>query len=61
MIVNAEVATDENDDLMHRARNVIALIREWINQPFRLDPLPNAPAQPEKQKGAKVTIPTFEA
>ena len=29
-IVNVEVATRENDDIMHRARHVISLTREWI-------------------------------
>ena len=43
VIVNAEVVVRENDDIMHRARHVISLTREWIKQPFRLDPLSNAP------------------
>ena len=65
-IVNAEVAIRENDDIMHREIHVISLTREWIKKHFRLDLLPNAPtlqapARPEKQKGIKVTIPTFEA
>ena len=63
--MNAEVAAIENDDIMHRARHVIALTREWINRPLKLDPLPNAPTlqeptRPEKGKGVKVTIPTFQ-
>ena len=29
-IINAEVATTENDDIMHMERHVIALTREWI-------------------------------
>ena len=30
VIVNAEVATDENNDIMHSAMHVISLMREWI-------------------------------
>ena len=29
-IVNGEVAIRENDDIMHRARHVISLTRDWI-------------------------------
>lgn len=42
--MNAEVVLDENDDIMYKARHVIKLTKEWINIPFRMDPLPNAPA-----------------
>ena len=42
------------------------MTKEWVRKPFRLDPLPNvltlkAPTQPEKGKGKKATIPTFQA
>ena len=65
-IVNTKVATKENDNTMHRARHVIELTREWINRPFRMDPLPNAPillapTRTKNGKGVKVTIPTFQA
>ena len=44
VVVNAKVAIDENDDIMQKAKHVIELTREWINRPFKMDPLPNAPA-----------------
>ena len=30
-IANTKVVANENDDITHRARHVIALTREWIN------------------------------
>ena len=30
-IVNAEVVVRKNDDMMHKARHVITLTKEWIN------------------------------
>ena len=30
VIVNAEVTTREKNDIMHRARHIITLTREWI-------------------------------
>ena len=65
-IVNTKVAAKENDDIMHKARNIIVLTREWINKPFRMDPLTNAPklhapSRSKKGKGVKATIPTFHA
>ena len=29
-IVNVEMPTDENDDIMHRVRHIISLTRDWI-------------------------------
>jgi hypothetical protein len=65
-MVNAEVDKDENDDIMHRARHIIELTQKWIRKPFQLDPLPSAPtlqapARPDKGKGKKVTIPSFQS
>ena len=63
-IVNVEVAVKENDDIMHRARHIISLTKDWIRRPFKLDPLSSAlalkaPARPKKWKGIIATIPTF--
>ena len=62
--MNAEVDREEGDDINHRARHVIRMTKEWIKQPFQLDPIPDtvvfyAQAHPEKGRGRKVTIPTF--
>ena len=41
--MNVEVAVEENDDIMHKARHVIELTREWINKPFGMDTILNVP------------------
>lgn len=65
-IINVEIGRDENDDIDHRGRHVVALAREWIRKPFQMDPIPQviyfqATTRPTKGKGTKVTIPTYPA
>lgn len=55
-----------NADIDHRARHIILLTREWIKNPFNLEPILyivifRATIHPIKGKGAKVTLPTFPA
>ena len=63
-IMNAEVDREEDDDIDHWERHVIRMMKEWIKQPFPLDPIPetivfHAQARPKKGKGRKVIVPTF--
>ena len=64
-VVNVEIAIEENDGIMHKVRHIIKLTRDWIQKPFRLDPLSNvpplqAPTCPEKGKHKKVALPSFQ-
>jgi len=63
-IMNAELDREEGNDINHLARHVVRMTKEWIKQPFQLDPIPDtvvfhAQAHPEKGRGRKFTIPTF--
>lgn len=45
-------------------QDMVRMMKEWIKQPFPLDPIPNtvvlhAQAHLEKGRGRKVTVPTF--
>lgn len=62
--MNAEVDREEGDDIDHRERHVVRMMREWTKHPFQIDPILDtvvfyAQARPKKGKGRKVTIPTF--
>ena len=65
-IMNAEVDREEFDDINHRARHNIRMMKDWIKNYFQIDPIPNTVifhthAHPERGRGKKVTIPTFAA
>lgn len=65
-IMNVEVDREEGDDINHRARNIIRMMKDWIKKPFQLDPILDtmvfhAQARLEKGRGKKVTSPTFAA
>ena len=65
-IMNVEVDREEEDDTNHQTRCVVRMMKEWIKQPFQLDPIHNtvifhAQARLEKGRGKKVTIPIFVA
>jgi hypothetical protein len=42
-VVNAKLAREENDEIMHQARNIIEMTNKWVMKPVKLDPLPNTP------------------
>ena len=65
-IMNAKVDREEANDINHRVRHVIRMMRNWIKKPFPLDPIPNivifhVHAYLARCRGIKVTIPTFAA
>ena len=65
-IMNTKVDREEGDDINHRARHVIRMIKDWIKKPFPLDPIPDtvishAHANPERGGGKKVKIHNFVA
>lgn len=41
-IMNAEMDNEENSDLNHQDIHVIKLTKDWIKQPFKLDPISQA-------------------
>ena len=40
-IMNVEVDREEADDINHRVRHVIRMMKDWIKKPFPLDPILN--------------------
>lgn len=60
-IMNAKVDREEGDDINHRERHVVKMMKEWIKQPFQLDSIPDtiifhAQARLEKGRERKITI-----
>ena len=66
LIMNIEVDREEGGDINHRVRHAIRIMKNWIKKPFPPDPIHDtvifhAHACPERDRGKKVTIPTFAA
>ena len=63
-IQDEEVDREEGDDIDHRARHVIRMMKTWIKKPVSLDSVPDtlifcAHARLKRGKGRKITIPTI--